>query len=174
MISKNNSRFEEWIMLQKETKEKEKADRKAENLRRRLNPRTEKDFELVWHALEQWREEQIALINETTQTPAETKAALATLQEQVAQLVAAIGRHRYVEIFIDIYQRIFIGHVLQKSKKNKEFRNSLTHVQHQENGKHVMANGFKWSIGPNLKMESLKWIRVIHSGQKNFEIYTSE
>jgi len=59
-----------------------------------LNPRTEKDFELVWHALEQWREEQIALINETTQTPAETKAALATLQEQVAQLVAAIGRHR--------------------------------------------------------------------------------
>lgn len=81
-------------MLQKETKEKEKADRKAENLRRRLNPRTEKDFELVWHALEQWREEQISLINETTQTPAETKAALATLQEQVAQLVAAIGRHR--------------------------------------------------------------------------------
>ena len=103
MISKNNSRFEEWIMLQKETKEKEKADRKAENLRRRLNPRTEKDFELVWHALEQWREEQIALINETTQTPAETKAALATLQEQVAQLVAAIGRHRYAEIFIDSY-----------------------------------------------------------------------
>ena len=85
-------------MLQKETKEKEKADRKAENLRRRLNPKTEKDFELVWHALEQWREEQIALINETTQTPAETKAGLATLQEQVAQLVAAIGRHRYVEM----------------------------------------------------------------------------
>merc|ERR1712168_244751 len=93
-LKKDLKRFEEWILLQKETKEKEKADRKAENLRRRLNPRTEKDFELVWHALEQWREEQIALINETTQTPAETKAALATLQEQVAQLVAAIGRHR--------------------------------------------------------------------------------
>jgi len=93
-LKKDLKRFEEWIMLQKETKEKEKADRKAENLRRRLNPRTEKDFELVWHALEQWREEQISLINETTQTPAETKAALATLQEQVAQLVAAIGRHR--------------------------------------------------------------------------------
>jgi len=123
-----------------------------------LNPRTEKDFELVWHALEQWREEQIALINETTQTPAETKAALATLQEQVAQLVAAIGRHRTRAA---------------EEQKNKEFRNSLTHVQHQENGKHVMANGSKWSIGPNLKMESLKWIRVIHSGQKNFEIYTT-
>jgi len=93
-LKKDLKRFEEWIMLQKETKEKEKEDRKAENLRRRLNPRTEKDFELVWHALEQWREEQISLINETTQTPAETKAALATLQEQVAQLVAAIGRHR--------------------------------------------------------------------------------
>merc|ERR1711953_1661453 len=93
-LKKDLKRFEEWIMLQKETKEKEKADRKAENLRRRLNPRTEKDFELVWHALEQWREEQIALINETSTTPAEQKAALATLQEQVAQLVAAIGRHR--------------------------------------------------------------------------------
>merc|ERR1712131_472965 len=144
------------IILQKETKEKEKADRKAENLRRRLNPRTEKDFELVWHALEQWREEQIALINETTQTPAETKAALATLQEQVAQLVAAIGRHR-----------------TRAAEKKKELRNSLTHVQHQENGKHVMAKGSKWSIGPNQKIESLKWIRVIHSEQKNFEIYTT-
>ena len=79
---------------QRDIKEKEKSDRKEENLRRRLNPRTEKDFELVWHALEQWREEQIKIINETTSTPAETKAALATLQEQVAQLVAAIGRHR--------------------------------------------------------------------------------
>jgi hypothetical protein len=87
-------KFEEWVKSQKEIKEKEKTDRKEENLRRRLNPKTEKDFELVWHALEQWREEQIKIIQQTTSTPAETKAALATLQEQVAQLVAAIGRHR--------------------------------------------------------------------------------
>jgi len=88
------AKFEEWVAKAKESRVEQKEDRKAENLRRRLNPRTEKDFELVWHALEQWREEQVALINETTATPAETKAALATLQEQVAQLVAAIGRHR--------------------------------------------------------------------------------
>ena len=47
------------MLEQKQSKEKEKQDRTDENLRRRLNPRTEKDFELVWHALEQWREEQI-------------------------------------------------------------------------------------------------------------------
>jgi len=93
-LKKDLKKFEEWVKSQKDIKEKEKSDRKEENLRRRLNPRTEKDFELVWHALEQWREEQIKIINETTSTPAETKAALATLQEQVAQLVAAIGRHR--------------------------------------------------------------------------------
>ena len=53
------AKFEEWVAEARRTKTKQKEDRKAENLRRRLNPRTEKDFELVWHALEQWREEQV-------------------------------------------------------------------------------------------------------------------
>ena len=52
-------KFEEWVAEARRTKTQQKEDRKAENLRRRLNPRTEKDFELVWHALEQWREEQV-------------------------------------------------------------------------------------------------------------------
>ena len=67
-----------------------------------------------------------------------------------------------------------IGHELQKNKKNKEYRSFLTRVQHRENGKLEMANGFKWSIGPNLKMESSKWILVTRSEQKNYEIYISE
>ena len=59
-----------------------------------MNPRSKKDFDLVWAALTSWRNEQVALIRANSETLAEQKAALATLEEQVAQLVAAIGRHK--------------------------------------------------------------------------------
>jgi len=86
--------YEKWVAEEKERLRIEREKRKERNLQGRLNPRTDKDFELVWSALESWRAEQIQIINETTKTTVEQKAALATLQEQVAQLVAAIGRHK--------------------------------------------------------------------------------
>jgi len=87
-------RYEEWVKNEKKRLQIEREKRKERNLQGRLNPRTDKDFELVWAALESWRAEQIQVINETAKTTVEQKAALATLQEQVAQLVAAIGRHK--------------------------------------------------------------------------------
>lgn len=42
-----------------------------------------------------WRQEEIAHINETT-SGAERKAALCSLLEQEAQLIASIGRHKVV------------------------------------------------------------------------------
>jgi len=87
-------RYEEWVASEKLRLEDEREKRKERNLEGRLNPRTERDFELVWAALESWRAEQIQQINETAKSAVEQKAALATLQEQVAQLVAAIGRHK--------------------------------------------------------------------------------
>merc|ERR1719481_1751976 len=87
-------RYEEWVASEKLRLEDEREKRKERNLEGRLNPRIERDFELVWAALESWRAEQIQQINETAKSAVEQKAALATLQEQVAQLVAAIGRHK--------------------------------------------------------------------------------
>ena len=42
-----------------------------------------------------WRQDELALINETTTGP-ERKAALSQLLEKEAQLIASIGRHKIV------------------------------------------------------------------------------
>jgi hypothetical protein len=58
-----------------------------------MNPTTKEDFELLYHALEVWRQEELDRINSTT-TGAERKAALCSLLEQEAELIAGIGQHR--------------------------------------------------------------------------------
>ena len=92
-------RYEKWVVEEKARLEEEREKRRERNIKGRLNPRTERDFELVWSALGTWRQEQIAHIQANAQTPVEQKAALAILQEQVAQLVAAIGRHKTRFVF---------------------------------------------------------------------------
>lgn len=74
-------------------KKKEKADRIKREFERRMNPKTKEDFDLLYHALEKWRQEELARID-VTLTGAERKAALCMLLEQETQLIASIGRHK--------------------------------------------------------------------------------
>jgi hypothetical protein len=60
-----------------------------------MNPRTKEDFELLYHALEVWRREELERINSTTTGP-ERKAALCALLEREAELIAGISQHRTV------------------------------------------------------------------------------
>ncbi|KAK2517028.1 Iqub [Columba livia] len=76
--------------LQKKKAKEKKLRRENE---RRLNPKTKEDFELLYHALELWRQEETERINRTY-TGAERKAALCGLLEEEAQLIASIGRHK--------------------------------------------------------------------------------
>lgn len=93
-LKEDREAYENWLEKEKERIEEERRKRRQKNLEGRLNPRSKKDFDLVWAALTSWRNEQVALIRANSETLAEQKAALATLEEQVAQLVAAIGRHK--------------------------------------------------------------------------------
>jgi len=93
-LKEDREAYENWLEEEKERIEEERRKRRQKNLEGRLNPRSKKDFDLVWAALTSWRNEQVALIRANSETLAEQKAALATLEEQVAQLVAAIGRHK--------------------------------------------------------------------------------
>ncbi|XP_078076272.1 IQ motif and ubiquitin-like domain-containing protein isoform X2 [Mustelus asterias] len=61
---------------------------------RRMNPKTKEDFDLLFHALEVWKQEELSNINRTLTGP-ERKAALYTLLEQEAQLIASISRHKF-------------------------------------------------------------------------------
>lgn len=83
----------EWERMEEIRKKKEKADRIKKEFERRMNPKTKEDFDLLYHALEKWRQEELERINNTLQG-AERKAALCMLLDQETQLISAIGRHK--------------------------------------------------------------------------------
>ncbi|KAL4226123.1 hypothetical protein ACF0H5_014110 [Mactra antiquata] len=83
----------EFERLEEIRKKKEKADRIKKEFERRMNPKSKEDFDLLYHALEKWRQEELSRIDETLEG-AERKAALCMLLDQETQLIAAIGRHK--------------------------------------------------------------------------------
>eukprot|EP00057_Strongylocentrotus_purpuratus_P004505 XP_003728839.1 PREDICTED: IQ and ubiquitin-like domain-containing protein isoform X1 [Strongylocentrotus purpuratus] len=83
----------EWERREEMRKIKEKEERIRQEFERRMNPRTKEDFDLLYHALEKWRQEELSQIDETT-GGAQRKAALCHLLDQETQLIAAIGRHK--------------------------------------------------------------------------------
>ncbi|KAM8974338.1 IQ motif and ubiquitin-like domain-containing protein [Pelodytes ibericus] len=83
----------EWEEKEEKRKRKEREERLRREYERRMNPKTKEDFELLYHALELWRKEEIERINQTSDG-AERKASLCALLEQETQLIASIGRHK--------------------------------------------------------------------------------
>ncbi|XP_035866753.1 IQ and ubiquitin-like domain-containing protein isoform X2 [Phyllostomus discolor] len=84
-----------WEEQEEQRKIEEKEEWKALDYYRRHNPQTKEDFELLYNALEFWRQEEVARINQSL-TGAERKAALCELLEKESQIIASIGRHRYI------------------------------------------------------------------------------
>ncbi|XP_006859427.1 PREDICTED: IQ and ubiquitin-like domain-containing protein [Chrysochloris asiatica] len=82
--------FEEEIRKIREKEEWMKMD-----YYRRHNPKTKEDFELLYNALELWRQEECARIDQLF-TGAERKAHLCELLEKESQIIASIGRHRVI------------------------------------------------------------------------------
>ncbi|XP_056429757.1 IQ and ubiquitin-like domain-containing protein isoform X1 [Hyla sarda] len=83
----------EWEEKEELRKIKEKKERLRKEYERRMNPKSKEDFELLYHALELWRKEEVERINQIY-TGAERKAALCALLEQETQLISSIGRHK--------------------------------------------------------------------------------
>ncbi|KAM9292682.1 IQ motif and ubiquitin-like domain-containing protein [Morus bassanus] len=82
-----------WEAQEDLRRKKEKEEKLRREHERRLNPKTKEDFELLYHGLELWKQEETERINRTL-TGAERKAAFCGLVEQEAQLIASIGRHK--------------------------------------------------------------------------------
>ncbi|XP_031311144.2 IQ and ubiquitin-like domain-containing protein isoform X2 [Camelus dromedarius] len=85
----------QWEAQEELRKIKEKEEWMKLDYHRRHNPQTKEDFELLYNALELWRQEELARINQSF-TGAERKAALCQLLEKETQIIASIGRHRYI------------------------------------------------------------------------------
>ncbi|XP_051651425.1 IQ and ubiquitin-like domain-containing protein isoform X4 [Manacus candei] len=82
-----------WEADEELRKKNEKEEKLRKEYERKLNPKTKEDFELLYHDLELWMQEETERINRTL-TGAERKAALCALLEQEAQLIACFGRHK--------------------------------------------------------------------------------
>ena len=82
-----------WLKSELERKNAQRENRDKYDLERRLKPRTKADFDLLYHALEAWRVEEVERIDATLQGP-ERKAALCALLEQEAELIGSIHRHK--------------------------------------------------------------------------------
>ncbi|XP_007944952.1 IQ and ubiquitin-like domain-containing protein [Orycteropus afer afer] len=85
----------QWELEEQLRKIREKEDWMKMDYFRRHNPKTKEDFELLYNALELWHQEEQARIS-LTFTGAERKAALCELLEKETQIIASIGRHRYI------------------------------------------------------------------------------
>ncbi|XP_039184209.1 IQ and ubiquitin-like domain-containing protein isoform X1 [Crotalus tigris] len=83
----------EWERQEELRKQREREEKLLREYNRRMHPKTKDDFELLYHALELWRKEELEGINSTF-TGAERKAALCGLLEKETQLIACIGRHK--------------------------------------------------------------------------------
>ncbi|GAB1290595.1 IQ and ubiquitin-like domain-containing protein [Apodemus speciosus] len=85
----------EWEEEQELLKIQEKEEWIRMDYYRRHNPKTTEDFELLYNALELWRQEEVSQVDQYP-SAAERKAALCELLEKETQIIASIGRHRYV------------------------------------------------------------------------------
>ncbi|XP_076469096.1 IQ motif and ubiquitin-like domain-containing protein [Babylonia areolata] len=83
----------EWEEQERQRKQKERDERLWLEFERKMHPKTKKDFDLLYAALEKWRLEEIEHINQTL-SGAERKAALYMLLERETDLLAAIDRHK--------------------------------------------------------------------------------
>ncbi|KAF4020257.1 hypothetical protein G4228_012204 [Cervus hanglu yarkandensis] len=95
-----NLRRQKMFRLQWEAEEEHRKIREKEewmklDYYRRHNPQIKEDFELLYNALELWRQEELTRINRSF-TGAERKAALCELLEKETQIIASIGRHRCI------------------------------------------------------------------------------
>ncbi|PVD24356.1 hypothetical protein C0Q70_14837, partial [Pomacea canaliculata] len=118
-LKADKKRREEWERQQEINKQKEKENRLKQEFERRMHPKTREDFDLLYHALEKWRLEEIERINSTL-TGAERKAALCMLLDQETQLLAAIDRHK-IETNIDNKEQ-YIQDFLNKAAAPKRWR----------------------------------------------------
>ncbi|XP_006090566.1 IQ and ubiquitin-like domain-containing protein [Myotis lucifugus] len=120
----DNLRRQKMLKLKwKEEEELRKIREKEEWMKmdylRRHNPKTKEDFELLYNALELWRQEQLECINQSF-CGAERKVALCELLEKETQIIASIGRYRHIAYMAN--QEAIIHTFLSKCSAPKTWR----------------------------------------------------
>lgn len=85
----------QWEFSEANRISEERVERLRQEFERRMKPKTKADFDLLYAALEKWRQEEMDRINNNHSGP-ERKAALIALLEQESYLIQSIERHRLI------------------------------------------------------------------------------
>uniref|UniRef100_A0A8C6X4U2 IQ motif and ubiquitin domain containing n=1 Tax=Naja naja TaxID=35670 RepID=A0A8C6X4U2_NAJNA len=109
----------EWERQEELRKQREREEKLLREYNRRMHPKTKDDFELLYHALELWRKEELEGINNTF-TGAERKAALCGLLEKETHLIACIGRHK-MNVLEDNHEKAILS-FLEKCAEPKKWK----------------------------------------------------
>nr|XP_047126969.1 IQ and ubiquitin-like domain-containing protein isoform X4 [Hydra vulgaris] len=122
LVNNLRSDQEQRIKWEKEVEEKkvaDRADRLRQEFERRMNPQTNRDFDLLYAALEKWRKEEILSID-LMHSGSARKAALIGLLEQESYLIQSIERHRINANSENLQEHILL--FLKKAAKPKFWR----------------------------------------------------
>ncbi|XP_054878630.1 IQ and ubiquitin-like domain-containing protein isoform X2 [Poeciliopsis prolifica] len=129
-----------WFDLQERKCKEEKEAQLRERRRRWMNPQNKEDFNLLYHALQKWRNEEEEQIN-CSLRGAERKAALCALLEQEMEFIAAIGRHQInVEA---INQDKLIRNFLNKAAAAHQWRSATGRLFEMDSVPDIRARALK-------------------------------
>ncbi|CAF0991558.1 unnamed protein product [Didymodactylos carnosus] len=127
---------------QKQKQHDERQDRFQNDLQRRLHPRTKDDFDVVYSALEKWREEEIAKINATKQGAAR-KAALAITPYSIRARELMQIYNTITMKFLTLDERLDILLTLKHTVKEHECRLTQEIIQLIDREADLLMRGVK-------------------------------
>lgn len=125
-----------WLEMQDRRRREEKEEQLRDRRQRWNNPQKREDFNLLYHALEKWRQEEELHINATLKG-AERKAALCSLLDQELEHIENIGHKRIA---------------FEKTNYDKSISNFLD--------KSAAPHQWKTAKGVRLEMDTMHTIRA--------------
>ncbi|XP_068045950.1 IQ motif and ubiquitin-like domain-containing protein [Anomalospiza imberbis] len=129
-----------WQAQEELQKKREKEEKLRREYEKKLNPKTKEDFELLYHDLELWMQEETEQINRTL-TGAKRKAALCALLEEETQLIACIGMHK-LNANVENQQKAILHFLVKcaQPRRWKAFDGKITemHTQNSLRGKELL------------------------------------
>ncbi|XP_048877784.1 IQ and ubiquitin-like domain-containing protein isoform X3 [Brienomyrus brachyistius] len=92
-LRREKEHHQDWVKKEEVRRKLEKEEKIKDEHRRRMNPVTDEDFELLYYSVERWRQQEAEHINDTLSGP-ERKAALCALLDQETQFLFSVEQHR--------------------------------------------------------------------------------
>ncbi|OAF68549.1 IQ and ubiquitin-like domain-containing protein, partial [Intoshia linei] len=160
MLKKMANQRIEWEKKQIRLKKSNKEEIVRNEFKRRMNPKTRADFNLLYNALEKWWNGEYEKINKNF-TGAERKAALCELLEQEAILISSIGKHRNDISTVNIDKKINnLLHRMSRPKQWKSYKDGVCSVDTQGLRQRISTLFLEYIKNPIFNPEAVRHLKA--------------